>query len=288
MTLPAARVGDAHVCPMVDGVKPHVGGPIAPPCGPTVLIGGMAAARLADMAVCAGPLDVIAKGASTVLINGLPAVRLTDVTVHGGVITAPGEPMVLIGDPAFTIPANFNIKGDPAFQNKLIRDLYFLSTTPTGRALLQRLEAAGQPITFVPTNADNGYCSPESGLKARLGLPTGSVIQYNPDFHTNVFDSAGNMIAEPPPVILGHEMRHALANSEGDHKHGQDPNPPASQPTINEEEAQTIGTGSHSGEFPNENSLRDDLGLPRRDNHFGATPPQPGEPPRLNLRPGDP
>ena len=28
---PAARVTDAHVCPMVTGTVPHVGGPIAPP-----------------------------------------------------------------------------------------------------------------------------------------------------------------------------------------------------------------------------------------------------------------
>lgn len=26
---PAARVGDMHVCPMWDGMKPHVGGPIS-------------------------------------------------------------------------------------------------------------------------------------------------------------------------------------------------------------------------------------------------------------------
>ena len=28
---PAARLGDLHVCPMVTGVVPHVGGPIAGP-----------------------------------------------------------------------------------------------------------------------------------------------------------------------------------------------------------------------------------------------------------------
>ncbi|MBV8416711.1 MAG: type VI secretion protein, partial [Verrucomicrobia bacterium] len=39
MGQPAARVGDPHVCPMVTGVVPHVGGPILPPGCPTVLIG---------------------------------------------------------------------------------------------------------------------------------------------------------------------------------------------------------------------------------------------------------
>ena len=31
---PAARMTDMHVCPMVTGVVPHVGGPILPPCMP--------------------------------------------------------------------------------------------------------------------------------------------------------------------------------------------------------------------------------------------------------------
>ena len=50
MGQPAARLGDMHVCPMVTGVVPHVGGPILPPCCPLVLIGGMPAARVGDMA----------------------------------------------------------------------------------------------------------------------------------------------------------------------------------------------------------------------------------------------
>ena len=36
---PAACVADMHTCPLVNGVVPHVGGPILPPGGVTVLIG---------------------------------------------------------------------------------------------------------------------------------------------------------------------------------------------------------------------------------------------------------
>jgi uncharacterized Zn-binding protein involved in type VI secretion len=93
---PAARVSDMHVCPMVTGVVPHVGEPILPPGAPTVLIGGMPAARVGDMCVCAGPPDVIAMGSSTVLIGGMPAARMGDVTAHGGTIVL-GSPTVLIG-----------------------------------------------------------------------------------------------------------------------------------------------------------------------------------------------
>jgi uncharacterized Zn-binding protein involved in type VI secretion len=96
MGMPAARAGDMHVCPMVTGVVPHVGGPILPPGCPTVLIGNMPAARMTDMAVCVGPPDIIVKGSATVLIGNLPAARMLDNCAHGGMIVM-GFPMVLIG-----------------------------------------------------------------------------------------------------------------------------------------------------------------------------------------------
>ena len=95
MPMPAARVGDMHVCALVTGVVPHVGGPILPPGGIPVLIGGMPAARVGDMAVCVGPPDVIALGSFTVLIKGQPAARMGDLTAHGGAIIM-GFPTVLI------------------------------------------------------------------------------------------------------------------------------------------------------------------------------------------------
>ena len=85
----AARLGDMHLCPMATpGTPPipHVGGPILPPCCPTVLIEGMPAARVGDMALCVGPPDVIAMGSTSVFIGGMPAARLLDSTVHGGMI----------------------------------------------------------------------------------------------------------------------------------------------------------------------------------------------------------
>ena len=88
-----------HVCPMITpGVPPipHVGGPILPPCCPTVLIGFMPAARVTDMCVCVGPPDVIAKGSMTVMIGFMPAARIGDLTVHGGNIVM-GFPTVMIG-----------------------------------------------------------------------------------------------------------------------------------------------------------------------------------------------
>ncbi len=86
-----------HVCPMFDGPKPHVGGPVLPPGKPTVLIGGMPAARVLDKCFCASVPDRIARGSFSVLIGGKPAARMGDITMHGGMIIV-GCPTVLIGD----------------------------------------------------------------------------------------------------------------------------------------------------------------------------------------------
>jgi uncharacterized Zn-binding protein involved in type VI secretion len=66
--MPAACMGDMHVCPLVTGVVPHVGGPII--LGSVgVLIGGRPAARMGDMVTCVGPPDTIVMGVPNVMIG---------------------------------------------------------------------------------------------------------------------------------------------------------------------------------------------------------------------------
>ena len=99
MGQPAATIGNMHTCPMqTPGTPPipHVGGPITGPGCPTVLIGGVPAAVMGDMATCVGPPDTIIKGSATVLFGGKPAARMGDSTAHGGTIVL-GVPTVLIG-----------------------------------------------------------------------------------------------------------------------------------------------------------------------------------------------
>jgi uncharacterized Zn-binding protein involved in type VI secretion len=96
---PAARLTDMHTCPQsTPGTPPipHVGGPITGPGAATVLIGGLPAARVSDLATCVGPPDAIVSGSATVQILGLPAARMGDSTAHGGSI-ALGCPTVEIG-----------------------------------------------------------------------------------------------------------------------------------------------------------------------------------------------
>jgi uncharacterized Zn-binding protein involved in type VI secretion len=84
MGQPAATVGSMHVCPMVTGVVPHVGGPILP------------AGAVPTVCTCTGPPDSIMMGSATVMIGGKPAARMGDTTAHGGSIVL-GVMNVLIG-----------------------------------------------------------------------------------------------------------------------------------------------------------------------------------------------
>ena len=96
MGQPAARLTDMHVCPMVTGIVPHVGGPIIMGSF-NVFTGKLPQAKVTDPLVCVGPPDMIVKGSTGVFVNNMPAARLGDLTAHGGVIVM-GLPTVLIGE----------------------------------------------------------------------------------------------------------------------------------------------------------------------------------------------
>lgn len=99
--MPAARIGDMHVCPMITPSVPpipHVGGPVVLG-SPLVLIGGMPAARMGDMVTCVGPPDTIAMGCPTVLIGeaggsggggGGGTVSSAKVGAHSALVGEPG------------------------------------------------------------------------------------------------------------------------------------------------------------------------------------------------------
>ena len=93
---PASRITDNHVCPMVTGIVPHVGGPILTPAAPTVLIGKLPAAGVGSVALCVGPPDTVVKGSATVLVAKRPMARMGDLCSHGGTIIL-GCPTVLVG-----------------------------------------------------------------------------------------------------------------------------------------------------------------------------------------------
>ena len=59
---------DQHVCPLTNGMRPHIGGTVAT-ASATVLIGGHPAARQNDVVVEAGGPNPIVAGAQSVMIG---------------------------------------------------------------------------------------------------------------------------------------------------------------------------------------------------------------------------
>lgn len=101
MTFPQARITDLHGCllpappPAPPAPPPGVPTPIAAGF-PTVLVGGLPAARMTDMTAVVPPHPIV-KGSATVLIGNLPAARVTDTCACGGFIMPPCMPTVLVG-----------------------------------------------------------------------------------------------------------------------------------------------------------------------------------------------
>ncbi|MEO7328774.1 MAG: M91 family zinc metallopeptidase [Minicystis sp.] len=265
---PVARVGDKTDCPAHEYlIIPHLGGPLSNAMPVCMEANGKRVIRLADYGTCfVGPLDVVFEGSSTVVLCGLPVARKDDHMAHGGHI-AEGSPNVVIGGPTFALPRNMTVNGPADFRNKVIRDLYKLSTTPTGKTVLGEFDkAGGSSVEIVPeSDPHNSFCTPLGGGNSR--------VNYNPDVAIYGYSQGtpSTQIPLEPTTVFGHELVHAYNNSTGTALSGNEPGTgPASQPNIEREEEITIGTGNYNTRTPSENSLRDDLGLPRRDNHYGT------------------
>lgn len=99
MGMPQARLTDMCLCvlfaPSPAGPVPG-SSPLAFVGAPTVLVGGLPAARVGDNHVGMGPHPV-AFGSVTVMIQNQPAARMTDPTGCGGMVLPPCCPTVLTG-----------------------------------------------------------------------------------------------------------------------------------------------------------------------------------------------
>jgi len=129
---PAARVGDNHVCPMVNPAPvppPHVGGPILPPGVPTVMICGQPAACVGDMLTCSGPPDtIIPPGCPTVMINSGGGGGGGAGGGGGGAIQA--SPAAVKIDEGHYLSVNFQDKG-----GKPIMGVDYVIKTPDGKEI---------------------------------------------------------------------------------------------------------------------------------------------------------
>jgi uncharacterized Zn-binding protein involved in type VI secretion len=202
-----------HVCPLVTGVVPHVGGPITGPGCPTVLEGGLLAARSTDLATCVGPPDSIALGSPSVYIGSLMAARLGDLTVHGGSITL-GLPTVQIGGAVATaVTAGgvmtvtwgaFTIRGAPADVAALLNMLNDdMSHNDTGRALMATLTSdTANPVNITLVRGD-----PTVWVDAFFGNGNHTI---NMDYFDGTEYPHGVPGAHPDSVTRGENLVHGL------------------------------------------------------------------------------
>jgi uncharacterized Zn-binding protein involved in type VI secretion len=297
----AARLGDNHVCPLAPpGTPPHVGGPVIPPCCPTVVIGGHPAARVTDPLTCIGPPDTISRGAETVLIGGLPAARMTDNTIHGGTITI-GSPNVFIGGPLVTFP--FSVQGTKAQIEEIQLALALLYTTPSGQSLIASIASTRHVVT-IRTTTGGSNCAP--GVAP--GVQSDTTVSWNPAQGLPGLP-AGN--PRSGAVVLGHELCHAEHAANGTNANGPyETHPGQSGASARGEERQTVGSAppydasgnqivdadgnpagthvrapagtfvpdtDHSSRRPTENSIRSDFGFGSRPTYYPPT--WPGGPP---------
>lgn len=263
-------------------------GSILGPCSPSAKIRGLKAARVTDQNRCGvvwhAPSS-ITSGSGTVLFDGLPAARVTDTIFCGAQITG-GCKTVLIGGPTEVFP--LNVVGSQDFIRQVQASLATLYATPSGKLILQGIAASGHTVTIQATADDNGYCTANDGADAKIpGKGTGSVVEWNPTHAATQDGGLGHT------VTLGHELVHAYHNATGTNANGPyDSYPGQPGASARGEERQTVGTGGtsittpsgatatvpdYSQTSPTENSIRDDLGLPRRPTYY----PQnwPGGPP---------
>ncbi len=239
MGFPAARLTDLHVCPMVIGIVPHVGGPVTAPGMPTVLIQGLPAARVGDILTCVGPPDVIVKGSSGVFIGKQPAARMLDNCAHGGLIVM-GCFTVLIGETSAggggggggTTPQAqaladialgksnvIKIEGSDAFKTQTLVALAQILSTPSGQEWFAQMQKNGRSVTIHQGAPGQNDCTPRNGTNAANGTGSDSDINWDPattslgGFNSDVANCGND-------TILFHEMVHGMHNGNGDHRNG--------------------------------------------------------------------
>ena len=296
---PAARIGDMHACPMVNGVVPHVGGPFI--LGSfTVLVGGMPLSRVTDSLICVGPPDTLIKGAPNVMVGMAGAMGFGGIMkglcmaglsiVQRTLSAAAAFPYtVLNADGTYTTQfnANISIHGTLNFQTRALEALHTLQNTRTGHAIFDGVAKSGHHVTIEQTNDDNGYCQAQDPAGVRdPSKGSDSTVQWNPD-HNTVDAAAGD--SPGSTVILGHEMVHAYHNATGTNANDPWYSYPgqAGSSALGEERA-TVGESGvqvldpsgnpvavtdYGSSVPTENSLRDDLGIPRRNSYYPSNWP---------------
>ncbi|HEX4494909.1 MAG TPA: M91 family zinc metallopeptidase [Thermoanaerobaculia bacterium] len=273
-SMPAARLGDMHVCPQVTVLVPHVGGPIV--FGAlNVLVGGVPAARVMDPCICVGPPDMIEEGEMTALIGmegafagglgGFLALLLGGALAGVKNFVSPYPSAVADTDDPNKYYTQYSkgvqVRGTPEFQARTMENLQTIESTNTGSATLGQIDDSGKTVSIYETSSGNetNNFSKDAWRKSvggKNGAGSNSDVHFNPDLETLGDDA--DWQTRPPDVGLLHELRHSSDAAQG----GLDPGSRDidGRKTLNAE-AQAVGLGPYSGDSNTENTYRSDRGL---------------------------
>jgi hypothetical protein len=137
------------------------------------------------------------------------------------------------------------VMGSDEFRATMEAALYALFETPTGEQIYERLDASGKVATITEMLEANAYAIPQEVGSTRNadgtpGAGSDTNVKINPNFEPI-----------PLPLILGHELIHALHFALGEALTGD-----GTIPGIPAEEQLTTGTGLYEDEALTENALR--------------------------------
>lgn len=201
-------------------------------------------------------------------ITANTAASATNAVDNVAMATAPGSSIV--------------ISGSPEFQQRVEADLEFLRSSPQGRGLLTELDAAaaapgGNKVTIREmTHEHNGrafgvgdvFLGTDASGNVVPGRGSNATVEYNPSDHSDQFPNA--------TVTLFHELSHAYNYVTGTAQQGVSGLAgPDNGEFRREMQAAGVATDGLSYNFPggsapsivnpfNENTLRDEMGLPQR------------------------
>lgn len=153
--MPASRIGDNHVCPLVTVLVPHVGGPFI--LGSfTVWTGNMPQSRTMDPLICVGPPDMCVTGCWTVLVGdagfsltGLLGMSAALMGVIAGFFRKPFPRAEIQPDGTIVTwyAPNVRVTGTPEEQARTCHQLDAIRNGPGGQAVFDELAARPQPTT---------------------------------------------------------------------------------------------------------------------------------------------
>lgn len=224
----------------------------------------------------------------------LTHVQEATVTRVGGVAWTPGpdgsiqRPIIIIERQPATpwqhvneLAPGVRAQGTSEFVDAATQAFNAGASTNAGQQILNEIGATGQQVRIrqeTDPNAGNSYGASRwrdrfQNRDGTSGIGTGGNVHFDPN-RLQAGDGSEPWHRRPPAVGLWHELAHARDAAQGNQALGQAPDPrmPAGTANpnawnINNREMQATSIGPWSAHASDENALRSELNLPRRDSY---------------------